>query len=314
MRSAVPSLRRLITSRSIWICATFVCFTLLQVQYYRPIISSQDQSSPAQPLNGSSSSSSASTTKGIVYSHDNINLPESSVCTEEQTIKISTQLELTTKRTGISPSTRCPDPTWLEGFYSEEQDIGSEKFLGISVGCNKGHDAIRSARMGTSDPSFDVPSWVKSLGGGMTSFACRNENEDQPSIVHPTRDGEMHCVEPMPSTFQKLNKAAVELGLRRPEGEGGLVLTQAVISARNGEVLFPRATAGTENLGIGACKQASKCDAVEKCLKAMLTSLWRATGQSIFFRLTWKVMISTFCLELDQYSIDHNTLSLSFTR
>jgi hypothetical protein len=52
----------------------------------------------------------------------------------------------------------------LDLFFEEEADIGTQSFLSISIGCNKkGTDAIHTARLGLSDPTFDVPVWNKKL-------------------------------------------------------------------------------------------------------------------------------------------------------
>ncbi len=37
---------------------------------------------------------------------------------------------------------------WPDLVYEEEADIGAESFVGISIGCNKGDDAVHTARMG----------------------------------------------------------------------------------------------------------------------------------------------------------------------
>ena len=75
-----------------------------------------------------------------VYAHDNRNLESVAECTKEQFDNITYQLNLKDGGRWIGKLTRCPDNTWIESFFEEEDDIGSEMFLGISVGCNKGHD------------------------------------------------------------------------------------------------------------------------------------------------------------------------------
>ena len=82
-----------------------------------------------------------------VYSHDNKKLVDVAKCTNDQLQSISSQLELD-RNVAISIETTCPNPTWITNFYKEEKDIGSSSFLGVNIGCNKGQDAIRSARMG----------------------------------------------------------------------------------------------------------------------------------------------------------------------
>ena len=124
------------------------------------------------------------------YSHDNSNLVDISECTNDQMQAISSQLQLEVGGgNAIHQETNCPNPTWLTDFYKEENDIGSSSFLGVSIGCNKGHDAIRAARMGMSTAEFDVNKWMDAVGikGG---FVCGTD--DQPEIVFPNRMGEMH--------------------------------------------------------------------------------------------------------------------------
>jgi hypothetical protein len=124
------------------------------------------------------------------YSHDNSNLVDIAECTNDQMQAISSQLQLEVGGgNAIHQETNCPNPTWLTDFYKEENDIGSSSFLGVSIGCNKGHDAIRAARMGMSTAEFDVNKWMDAVGikGG---FVCGTD--DQPEIVFPNRMGEMH--------------------------------------------------------------------------------------------------------------------------
>jgi hypothetical protein len=90
----------------------------------------------------------------------------------------------------IRKATQCPNPTWITNFYKEEKDIGSSTFLGVNIGCNKGHDAIRAARMGMLNAEFDVNEWNNASGFG--GFACGSGDGDQPEIVFPSRLGEMH--------------------------------------------------------------------------------------------------------------------------
>ena len=106
----------------------------------------------------------------------------SPLCTAEQMHKITHQLMLTKdkninnidtsklKSFRLSGWFKCPKTSWLDNFYAEETDIvGRFDFLGISVGCNKGHDAIRTARMGLSDVTIDAHKWRReflSVGGG----------------------------------------------------------------------------------------------------------------------------------------------------
>jgi len=179
-------------------------------------------------------------------------------CTDEQRINIKRQLmipdDVSTANFVRSGWLQCTVPVWLESFYEEEADIGSNRFLGISVGCNKGHDAIRTARMGFSSTEFDTSKWVDALNI-QARGVCKQEFSGQSNVVYPRRGGEMHCIEPMPSTFSELKRTSDELGLEHK----GLVLTQAAIASAQGKVQFPTAKQvaggiGTEGIGIDFCK------------------------------------------------------------
>lgn len=190
-------------------------------------------------------------------------------CTAEQRVKIATQLNFKSKMNldGVIPNTNgfgrgtglsCPETGWLEAFYEDEANVGSEEFLGINVGCNKAFDAIRIARMGLSSREFDTLKWRDALlsvhqnWGNKLKSACRQPHSDQPNVVHPIRKGEVHCIEPMPSTFSAIQRASDELGL----AQSGLVLANAAISTAAGTVRFPsgrKGPAGEEAVGIHQC-------------------------------------------------------------
>jgi hypothetical protein len=68
------------------------------------------------------------------FRHDNLNLQPEKECTEQQREKINVQLNLESGNVQVQG---CNDPNWLDSFFEEEADIGTESFLGISVGCNK---------------------------------------------------------------------------------------------------------------------------------------------------------------------------------
>jgi hypothetical protein len=125
-----------------------------------------------------------------VYSHDNKKLVDVAECTKDQLQSISSQLQLD-GNVAIGIETCCPNPTWITNFYKEEKDIGSSTFLSVNIGCNKGHDAIRAARMGMSNAEFDVNEWNNAVGIGR--FVCGSgDGDQQPEIVFPSRPGEMH--------------------------------------------------------------------------------------------------------------------------
>eukprot|EP00984_Skeletonema_dohrnii_P038209 scaffold41179_cov172-Skeletonema_dohrnii-CCMP3373.AAC.1 len=202
----------------------------------------------------------------------------SPLCTAEQMRKIAHQLMLTEdkdinfKDTSKLNSPRlanwfqCPETSWIDKFYAEETDIGSSDFLGISVGCNKGHDAIRTARMGLSDATIDAHKWRDEFHSAEEGV-CSQEYADQYNVVFPQRKGEMHCIEPMPSTFSELDRAGDKLGLKSK----GMVFTHAAISSTSGAVNFPNIDIGMERSSIGDCN--SKAKAGKNCVEVPMFSL-----------------------------------------
>lgn len=191
------------------------------------------------------------------YEHNMENLIPSPICN-------SNQLKTIRQHLGdpglLSGATACPVATWIEKFYKE--DALFDHFVGISVGCNKGNDAIRTARMGMSVSAFDESSWNEAfMDASQNNFiahVCGGAGEPI-KITSPERMGEMHCIEPMPSTFDLLEKSSKTLGL----GEKNLILTQAAISAANGVVFFPDVEPGIEHLGLHDCAgDSSKCKKV----------------------------------------------------
>ena len=155
------------------------------------------------------------------YRHTNLNLRPETVCTDEQRDKINQQLDLESGNVNVAG---CNDPDWLDSFSEEEADIGSESFLGISVGCNKGTDAVQIARLGMSDAKFDVSAWTQFIGDIITVCPAREQGQ----VKFPKRNGEMHCIEPMLNNVVLVNNASRHLDLNSEE----FVVTQAAISAR----------------------------------------------------------------------------------
>lgn len=67
--------------------------------------------------------------------------------------------------------------------------------------------------------------------------------------------GEMHCVEPMPSTFDAVKNVTDELNLHME----GFVTTQAAISSRDGTISFPMGnnSKGAEGYSMASCNDVS---------------------------------------------------------
>ena len=210
-----------------------------------------------------------------IYQNNNKELPPATKCTLKQRKKIVHQLLFTDDETFDSsnpnhygrfemffPFATCPKPSWISELYSHNI-IELESFLGLSIGCNKGFDAIKTARMGFSDEIFDVAAWKNATSFDETSV-CKQNKEDKESnkgMAMRKRSGEMHCVEPLPSTFSVLKNASDKLHLH----EKGFVLTHAAISTANGVIQFPtgESSSGKENFGIHSCSSpGAKCESV----------------------------------------------------
>jgi FkbM family methyltransferase len=181
------------------------------------------------------------------YRHYNTILLPANECTDEQRIIIYNQLNMSN---GEVNGFTCQDTDWLNAFFEDEVDIGSATFVGISVGCNKGTDAIVTARMGMRNSNFDISTWNDALGGGLVNY-CPPQN--QGNINFPQRKGEMHCIEPTFTTYQTVKQASEKLKLDATE----FVVSHAAIASRDGTVKFPNPTAGVESCGIHGCQGVS---------------------------------------------------------
>lgn len=104
-----------------------------------------------------------------------------------------------------------------------------------------------------STREFDGRAWKRALGlSNAPQSGCSQEYAKQMKIRFPKRAGEMHCIEPMPTTFASLKKASNELDLESKN----FFVKHAAISSANGAVKFPREVdAGIENMGIKNCQK-----------------------------------------------------------
>jgi len=183
------------------------------------------------------------------------------------------------QKCSITTATKCPNATWLDDYYTEihmkksmySTTLNSPPppFLGISIGCNKGFDAIDMLRMGTCDNTIDKNRWLKAMteDGELHESVCNQNTTISFEIPQQCQDdnslrpkGEMHCVEPMPQTYKKLEQSASILGYTQK----GLKVTHAAISNKNGTALFPKnSTIGIENQGLATCKRGDTIGCVE---------------------------------------------------
>ena len=72
------------------------------------------------------------------------------------------------------------------------------------------------------DPKFDVPAWMKAIGG--IGGVC--PDHEQGRINFAKREGDVHCVEPMRNNFQLVKNASKLLSLDSKQ----FVVVQAAVS------------------------------------------------------------------------------------
>ncbi len=245
--------------------------------------------------------------------------PTPPTCAQEQLLAVRHQLppELCLHQTlsiqqpwlqkcSLTTATKCPKATWLDNHYLElqkrhfanggttrnmstAQQGASSPFLGISVGCNKGFDAINALRMGTFDGSINKVDWKAAMehdGAQLHASVC---NQDDPKdvfqVVAGSDDhqkqrphGEMHCIEPMPHTFKRLHHSAKALGYM----EKGFTVTNAAVSKKTGEMFFPAdGKEGVENMGLGSCNNNNPTVRQEHCKLLPVFSLKDFVDQKI---------------------------------
>jgi FkbM family methyltransferase len=155
---------------------------------------------------------------------------------------------------------------WI--YSLRKKRIGTQSFLSISIGCNKGTDAIHTARLGLSDLTFDIPVWKETLKDlGVNGGVCGDH--EQGIVNHPKRRGEVHCVEPMINNAQLVKNASKLMALDDKE----FIVIQAAISSRGGNAKFPVVGAGTENAALDWCGQICNSSIAECCPDVNMYSL-----------------------------------------
>jgi len=165
------------------------------------------------------------------------------------------------QRCSFTIATMCIRATWLTNYYKDLEGITAkspEHFVGISVGCNKGGDALDTLRMGTSNDKFDKRAWhdaMQSDGAELAQMNCAHEaNIEEQYSTDPahTHSGEMHCIEPFPPNYNRLKDSAEKLGI----DQEGFVVVNAAISKKGGVTIFPTGAdqkVGVENLSMSNC-------------------------------------------------------------
>jgi len=205
-------------------------------------------------------------------------------CTADQLKKIETQIPTNnncfgaqyTNQCPITIETDCPDPSWLNEYYASNND--GNAFVAIDVGCGTALNAIKILRMGTNDDTIDIPTWEKAItdfGGGLY---C--SNYQMPNAAGKIkREGTVHCIEPLPITFDAVSKAIVDTKYN----EKGLKMYQLSITDKQGWHDFPLVDTGSgyhqkvsvaqKDAGPGACSHLDEASRKEKCKPVEETTL-----------------------------------------
>lgn len=214
-------------------------------------------------------------------------------CTREEQEQIARQLIPTFciksekrpwyNRCSFTLATKCPNATWLSKYYYDMFHRKSDldgiyhdnefPFVGISVGCNKGYDALDAMRMGTFDKRFDKAKWLQEMSsydGNMASNRCgQNTTEqfnleliDDSELNQVMRKGEFHCIEAMPLNYDLLKQSSDKLKYE----EIGFHVKNFAISKENGKLMFPTGkemAIGIENMGLSTCGPRSGIDCAQ---------------------------------------------------
>uniref|UniRef100_A0A6S8XPX8 Methyltransferase FkbM domain-containing protein n=1 Tax=Chaetoceros debilis TaxID=122233 RepID=A0A6S8XPX8_9STRA len=232
----------------------------------------------------------------------NSNAERPSECTRDQLLTVRShlypRLSLESlqspweQKSGITKMTKCPNPSnWLDEYYLELQEEYKQlktsssngnsnsnikddslnfPFVGMSVGCNKGFDALNTLRMGTFDASLVKSDWNKAMTDGDKLYhsVCKQSStesfqvDEELVLKQQPREGSVHCFEPMPNTFKKLQKSAESLGYDKK----GFKVVNGAVSKDEGKTYFKtKLEAGVENQGLGnACSaKSTNCDEVD---------------------------------------------------
>lgn len=180
-------------------------------------------------------------------------------CTIDQLKEIRRQLDpKACAETGISrpfqnycsltKATSCPDTTnYLEEYYHELQEeyinkkmkpSDIEPFVGISVGCNKGYDALDIFRMGTFDRNLKKADWKSQMDTRIAKSRCGQDKSPSFEVderIKIPRRGQMHCIEPILSTIARLKSVSARTGYERK----GFNVVYAALDDRNWTAKMP---------------------------------------------------------------------------
>eukprot|EP00543_Licmophora_paradoxa_P003493 CAMPEP_0202449436 /NCGR_PEP_ID=MMETSP1360-20130828/8171_1 /ASSEMBLY_ACC=CAM_ASM_000848 /TAXON_ID=515479 /ORGANISM="Licmophora paradoxa, Strain CCMP2313" /LENGTH=370 /DNA_ID=CAMNT_0049067365 /DNA_START=44 /DNA_END=1156 /DNA_ORIENTATION=+ len=164
-----------------------------------------------------------------------------------------------------------PVTSWKDKMIREDQIYQPKPFYRvITVGCNKGMDAIGTARFLSRNPVFDKTRWYDEM--------CHEAKIDEFNLIYRTKDDvlaqcpleegedvfevDVHCVEPLPVNIDAILKTNQELGMEKY----GFHAHRYAISDVPGTAQFPSGVApGSEAFGISSCKNNPMyCEDVEQ--------------------------------------------------
>jgi len=208
--------------------------------------------------------------------------------------------------------TACPVPTWLDSYYEAViPKITPEgaQFVGISVGCNKGIDAVNTLRMGSNSPRFSKEDWTHVMFEKTDTYQARgacnqgatpsfplNSSKERPAI--------MHCIEPVPTTVEHLISSAAALGYDKGPHQT-LVISPFAISSENTEGLFfPSGQEGIETLSLSSCSNPNTREALG-CKHVSVYSLDSYTEKYMSSELSdQKQHINILSIDAEGYDFD----------
>jgi FkbM family methyltransferase len=207
----------------------------------------------------------------------------------------------------FSYATRCPGSYWLNDYYTalHAQQHKSKQFssprTALSVGCNKGMDAVNTLRMLAGDPTIDKDTWRGTFFGGNSNSStkqqfeagrCQQEFDDQFSVPVTTTTpmkAAVYCIEAMPVTAAKLTETAKQLQWH----DRFHVIHAAVGAVDKESVLFPDLDkVGEEGKGLSDCegKGAKKCKPVQQ--------------------FTLDSLVDTFVVEINTHDNDNHVIEM----
>lgn len=162
--------------------------------------------------------------------------------------------------------TSCPDSdAWLKDYLDIAAD-NENRFTFLNFGCNKGFDSLRVARVVTkNDKVFSKEKWREAIGISNTGACNQGSGLDVPILLNNNRASgqgtvsrniEVHCVEAMPSNYNRLEYAAENTTANK---YGLNVHLYAMTgSPGGGAIFFPNSAPGTENMGLDSCNKSPR--------------------------------------------------------